>query len=271
MSADLHLHTTESDGTWTPREVVQKAVEHSLTVIAITDHDTTAGLAEAKRHAPRGLEVISGIELSTLSFSQEEIHILGYWIDESAPRLQNLLEVLRLARIERAKLILAKLKGLGITLSYDDVLQFAKRSVISRSHIASVLQGKKIVETKAQAFQKYLGPDAPAYVGRRKLSPQQAVEVILEARGIPVLAHPGLMKNLNILPALIEAGLVGLEVVHSSHDREQTKFFLQLANKWGLLPTGGSDCHGPGGKEKVFMGDFTIPLRWVEQLEKRRI
>jgi len=270
LAADLHLHTTESDGTWTPKEVVQKAFEHSLRIIAITDHDTTQGIAEAKKHAPAGLEVISGIELSTLSAQGEEIHILGYWIDENNAGLQELLEKSRRDRITRAESIVEKLNNLGLWISYGDVEQFGHGRVVSRSHIASALESRGYVQTKKEAFEKYLAPQAPAYVARHKLNPAQAVKSILKANGVPVLAHPGLIKDLAVLPALVDAGLAGLEVVHSSHDQKQVDFFLQLAAQWQLTPTGGSDCHGPGGKDEVFLGKFTIPQSWVDRLARRR-
>lgn len=270
MSADLHLHTTESDGRWTPQELVLEAARRNLTVIAITDHDTTAGIAQAQSRAPQDLEVIAGIELSTSSLEGDEVHILGYWIDPEASPLQKQLQILREARIERARNILDKLRKLGIHLAYEEVLRFARREVVSRSHIAAALQARGLVRTKEEAFSQYIGLGGPAYVERSKFTPEKAIETILKTGGVPVLAHPGLMRELNIIPTLLEAGLVGLEVVHSSHNPAQTAFFRRLAQKWNLLPAGGSDCHGPGGKDQLFIGDYTIPLRWVAALAAKK-
>lgn len=270
MQADLHLHTIESDGTWTPQQLVQEALERSLAVIAITDHDTTAGIAEALAAAPRGLEVVPGIEISSVSEGGEEVHILGLWIDPHSEALQAKLTILRDSRFERTAKILKRLAELGLSLTESDVRKYAHKDVLSRSHVASALVEKGYVQTKQEAFQRFIGVGAPAYVDRYKISPEEAVQLILKAGGVPVLAHPGLLKDLELIPSLVEAGLVGIEVVHSTHTPTQEEFFSNLAKSFGLLPAGGSDCHGPGGKDKLFIGDFTIPLKWVEDLAARR-
>ncbi len=270
MKADLHLHTTESDGTWTPAQIGTEAVKRGLSVIAITDHDTTAGVKEAVRNAPTELKVIPGIELSTTTEAEEEVHILGYWIDISNPHLEDKLIRFRESRIGRAHEIISKLNQLGIPLDYEDVLQFASRSVVSRSHIAAALQKTGVVQSKTEAFTKWLGVGAPAYVPRFKIEPQEAVGLILDAGGVPVLAHPGLLTDLRIISDLIPHGLVGIEVVHSAHSPSQTEYFLRIAGELGLIPSGGSDCHGPGGKDQLFMGDYTIPIHWVDELYSQR-
>lgn len=270
MLADLHLHTTESDGTWSPQELTQEAAKRGLKTIAITDHDTTAGIGEALAHAPQSLQVIPGIELSAVSESGEEVHVIGLWIDPTARSLQRQLSILRESRLSRTEEILNRLQKLGVALSYEDVLRYAQKDVLSRSHIASALLEKGYVQTKQEAFTTYIGQGAPAYVERYKISPEDAVELILGAGGVPVLAHPGLLGNLDILPTMVDAGLVGLEVIHSSHIPEQVEFFHDLANKWGLLPSGGSDCHGPGGKDQVYLGNYNIPNSWVEKLSQAR-
>ena len=271
MKADLHLHTTESDGTWTPSQIGVEAMKRGISVIAITDHDTTAGIEEAIRNAPKDLTVIPGIELSTNAETGEEVHILGYWINISKGTFQDQLTRFRESRIGRAHEIVAKLNQLGIELDYDDVQQYASRSVVSRSHIASALLEKGVVRTKSEAFAKWIGIGAPAYVPRYKIEPHTAVHMILDAGGVPVLAHPGLLTDLGIITDLIQHGLVGMEVVHSAHSPSQTEHFLNIANQLGLVPSGGSDCHGPGGKDQVFMGDFTIPLHWVDELYTQRV
>lgn len=271
MLADLHVHTTESDGTWTPREVVWEANQLGLSALAITDHDTTAGLEEAKKHAPGGLEVIQGIELSTVADKNgEEIHILGLWIDPSYEELQDELAIFREDRLKRTGLIVQRLRDLGISLTYDDVTAFAQKDVLSRSHIASALLAKGFVATKQEAFATLIGQDGPAYVERRKMTPERGISLILASGGVPILAHPGMLKDLTVLPTLVEAGLVGLEVVHSTHSSSQVEYFSELALNLGLLPSGGSDCHGPGGKDQVYLGKFSIPLQWVTNLRAKR-
>lgn len=271
LSADLHLHTTESDGTWSPREVVQEALNRGLKAIAITDHDTTAGISEAMHFAPKELTVIPGIELSAISESGEEVHVIGLWIDPLSSALQDQLTTLRDSRLGRNDKILQRLADLGIKLDHDDVVKYATKDVLSRSHIASALLEKGFVDNKQAAFTKYIGVGGPAYVERFKITPQEAVELIISSRGVPVLAHPGLLDDLSFLPKMVEAGLVGIEVVHSSHSQEQEEYFSNLAEELGLLYSGGSDCHGPGGKDQVYLGDFKIPLDWVKKLSQHRV
>lgn len=269
MIADLHLHTTESDGTWSPVEVVRKAIEIGLSAIAITDHDTTSGIEAAIETAGDDLEVIPGIEFSTASSNGEEVHILGLWIDAEFAELQDRLLFFRESRVKRNRKILERLNDQGIDISQEDVLRYVHEDIYSRSHIASVLVEKDIVKTKGEAFEKFLAQGAPAYAERPKLLPQEAIELIKRAGGVPVLAHPGLLKDLNIVPSLVQAGLVGLEVIHSAHTKKQTKFFLEFAKNHNLLPSGGSDCHGPKGKDEVYIGHFTIPITWKEDLFKK--
>lgn len=270
LIADLHLHTNESDGTWNPDRLVAKAAEHNLAVIAITDHDTTAGVEEAVQAAPAELKVIPGVELSCGGANVESVHMLGLWIDVDSSSLQEQLELMRTSRIRRMEEILHRLRKMGIALSFEEVAKYAHKDVISRSHVASALVDRGVVNSKAEAFQAYIGETAPAYVPRLKFRPETAIELILAAGGVPVLAHPGLLESLHILPRLVDAGLVGMEVVHPSHSPEQTESYLELAQEWNLLPSGGSDCHGPGGKDELFIGRYTIPLAWVEALSEAR-
>ncbi len=270
MFADLHLHTTESDGTWTPEQLVGQASRLGLSAIAITDHDTTAGIAAALRVAPAHLQVIPGIELSTAHEVGEAVHIVGLWINPSNERLQSRLSVLREERLHRVDRILERLDDLGVFLEHADILKFAHRNVLSRSHIASALVEKGFVQSKQEAFNAYIGQGAPAYVRRPKLSPEEAIQLIIHAGGVPILAHPGMLKDLFILPILKEGGLVGMEVIHHSHTVEQTQYFEELAADYGFLPSGGSDCHGPGGKDQIYIGRYSIPWKWVQELEVHR-
>lgn len=270
LLADLHLHTTESDGTWSPKELVHEAAKRGIGIIAITDHDTTAGVAEAVEHAPGGLSVIPGIELSAVSENGQEVHVIGLWIDPGTKTLQEQLAIMREDRYSRTEKILERLASLGVRLDYEDVRKYAQKDVLSRSHIASAMLELGYVQNKQEAFTKYIGVGAPAYVERYKISPEEAVKLIIASKGVPILAHPGLLNNLDFLPQIVEAGLVGMEVVHSSHSTEQVEHFSKLADKWGLLPSGGSDCHGPGGKDLLYLGKFQIPSSWVKNLSMRR-
>lgn len=270
MLADLHLHTTASDGTWTPEELVEEARKAGLSAIAISDHDTTQGIHDAKRVAPPDLQVIPGIELSTSTVEGEEVHILGLWINPGYEPLQQTLADLREERVSRVHAIIERLASLEIHLEYEDILKFAHEDVVSRSHIAAAMVEKGVVGSKQEAFERYIGQGQPAYVMRHKLTLEEAVRLILESGGVPVLAHPGLLKDLSILPQLIQAGLVGIEVVHHSHSKEQTNRFMQVAKEHGLLPSGGSDCHGPGGKDAIYLGRYSIPWQWMEELASRR-
>ncbi len=270
MLADLHLHTTESDGTWTPEQLVDEAGQVGLSAIAITDHDTTAGIEAARRHAPEMMQIVPGIELSTASSDGEDVHVLGLWINPDYEPLQKKLTILREERVQRIDKMLERLASLGIHLHVHDVLKFSHKDVVSRSHVASALVEKGVVKSKEEAFSLYIGHRGPAYVQRHKLGPEQAVELILGAGGVPVLAHPGLLANLKVLPSLIDAGLVGIEVVHHSHSPKQTRQFIELAADHGLLPSGGSDCHGPGGKDQLYLGKYKIPWDWLQELAAKR-
>jgi predicted metal-dependent phosphoesterase TrpH len=270
LLADLHLHTTESDGTWTPEELVRKALQVGLSAIAICDHDTTSGIKAATGVAPPELQVIPGIELSTSADKDDEVHILGLWINPHYEALQRKLADLRKERVSRVHMMIERLESLGFSLAYADVLKFAHEDVLSRSHIAAAMVEKGIVGSKHEAFDAYLGQGQPAYVKRHKLTLEEAVRLILEAGGVPILAHPGLLKDLTILPRLVQAGLVGMEVIHHSHTKEQTEFFRQMAKKNGLLPSGGSDCHGPGGKDEIYIGKYSVPWHWLEDLAASR-
>jgi len=270
MKADLHVHTTESDGTWDPASLGRAAQERGISVVAVTDHDTTAGVVPALAGAPPGVEIVPGIEISTTVGNSDEVHILGYWIDPEHPRLKEYIDNMREFRIHRAQCIVSRLNEQGINISFDDVLQYAPRQVVSRSHIAAVMQKAGYVKTKHQAFEEWIGVGRPAYVPRQKMSPEEAIALVVECGGVPVLAHPGLLSDLGIVHRLARSPLVGMEVVHSAHTPEQTAYFQELARGLGLLPSGGSDCHGPGGKDSLFLGQYTIPTSWVEALRERR-
>lgn len=261
MRADLHLHTSASDGKLSPEEVVLQAHRAGLELIAITDHDSVAGISPALAAARRfpGLRVIPGVELGT-DIPYPEVHILGYFIDYTAPALVAGLEEQRRSRVERAQKMLAKLEGMGVRLSWERVQQLSRGESVGRPHIAQAMQEKGYVSTLREAFARYIGRGGPAYVARRKLTPEQSVDLIKQAgRGLAVLAHPAEMEFLaQLLPGLVASGLVGMEVYYNNYPPDMVHSLLRVAEKYHLLPLGGSDYHGLGANDAP-IGSVDIP------------
>ncbi|MGA9754837.1 MAG: PHP domain-containing protein [Desulfobaccales bacterium] len=258
---DLHVHSTASDGSFAPAEVVRQAKEGGLTAMALTDHDTVDGLSEAVAEGERiELEVIPGVEISA-QFPGGTMHILGLFVDYHNGRLDERLAVLKQARIDRNPQIIAKLNALGIPVTMARVEEISGGGQVGRPHIARALQEAGFVTSIQQAFDIYLRKGGKAYVGKFRFPPGQALAMIREAKGIPVLAHPftlGLgsayaLKNLVI--ELKGLGLAGLEVFYSEHTREQEALYLKLAQELGLLITGGSDYHGLN-KPEITLGNM---------------
>ena len=261
---DLHLHTTASDGQFSPSELVAMALERNLIAIAITDHDTTAGIDEALEAARgTGLEVIPGVEISC-DVPHEEVHLLGYYFDHRHPALRGKLRAMRDARLQRAKGMLARLAALGFPLPWEVVAELAGDGSVGRPHIARAMVRMGYVASTDEAFVLYIGRNGPAYVERYKISPLDAVSLIKAARGLPVLAHP--LKVTHFLPDLVERGLAGLEVYYNGYSDEDIRGLADLARKFDLIPTGGSDFHGPGVVDTVEMGGVWVPVESVERL-----
>jgi predicted metal-dependent phosphoesterase TrpH len=264
---DLHIHTTASDGVVSPAEVVRVAIDKGLEAIAITDHDTTDGI-DAALAAAQGarLEVIPGIELSAEEGSREA-HILGYYIDYRDESLQEKLTVLRRARRERARKMVKKLESLGMPVSWDHVEEIADQtSAFGRPHVAKALLDEGYVGSVNEAFDRYIGLRGPAYVARHKLTPEEAVQMICDAQGLPVLAHPRWQED--VVPRLSAAGLVGLEVYYPSHSEEETEALAALAARHGLVATGGSDFHGYHADARLSLGEVPVPLESLERLRE---
>ncbi|ACX52567.1 PHP domain protein [Ammonifex degensii KC4] len=241
---DLHVHTMASDGAETPAEVVARAKSIGLAGIAVTDHDTVAGLAEALEAAKKeNLLVVPGVEISTEE-GEREIHILGYFLDPTHPNLLATLRWLKEKRLERVVEMVRRLQNLGIPLTLEEVVAKV-RVAAGRPHVARVLVEKGVVASIEEAFQRFLGRGCPAYVPRARFSPVEAVKVVHQAGGVPVLAHPGLNSAEELLPELIKAGLQGIEVEYPEHTPEQRAYYRELASSFGLIATGGSDYHGP--------------------------
>ena len=251
---DLHVHSTFSDGTCSPQLLIEMALRHGLNGIAITDHDTLDGLQEASQFINDNsieLEFIPGIELNTESgVSDNEVHILGYFIDYNCMRFKTRLLEIREQRQNRARKMVDKLNRLGCKISYETVVNIAGSDLIARPHIARAMVEAGYAADTDQAFNNYLEYGKPAYVKRYKFPSLEAIELIKESGGIAVLAHPGLIKNQTIVTNLIDRGIDGLEVYYPQHSNQQIKNYLQLAQGNNLLITGGSDYHGPGSSEK---------------------
>jgi predicted metal-dependent phosphoesterase TrpH len=266
--ADLHTHSTYSDGKLTPTELIERAVSRGLEVFALTDHDCTDGIPEAleaaQKHPP--LLFIPGIELST-DLPQEEVHVLGYFLDWQNPRFQGHLARLRRSRLERGQKMLNKLKHLGIDISWQRVQEIAGDGAVGRPHIALAMLESGHISSLEEAFDRYLSRNGPAYAEREKITPAEAVHLLTDASGLPVLAHPRDLQNLeSLLVELKGAGLIGTEVYYQDYDQQAIEHLLAIARQHDLLPLGGSDFHGIGGAHERDLGDIPLPFEPVEQL-----
>ena len=267
--ADLHLHTVFSDGTYTPQQLISESARVSLSAVAITDHDTVDGIPPAIEMAEKkNVEILAGIEL-TAEYEGIEIHILGYLIDYKARGLLEKLETLKKNRIERIYKMVDRLKGMGLTLSPQTIFDLSKEGTVGRLHVARAMVKERLVSSVPEAFQKYIGDKSPAYILGFRFSPAEAIELIKDAGGIPVLAHPYSLNNDEIILKFIDSGLMGLEVYYPEHSQAMINFYLDLAKKHNLLVTGGSDCHG-NAKPGVKMGSIKIPYDLVERLKESK-
>ncbi len=265
-SADLHTHTICSDGSFTPEELVNEAVNRDLAAISINDHDTVAGILPAVKSGKElGIEVIPGIEL-TSEYEGIEIHILGYFIDPENPALTEKLASLREYRVSRIYKIAEKLNGLGVRLKPEDVFDLSVGGTVGRLHIAMAMVKRRLVGSLAEAFQRYIGDRGPAYVSGFRLPPQEAIALIRGSGGIAVLAHPYLLQRDDLIPLFIANGIRGIEAYYPEHSQGQVNFYLDLAQKNGLLVTGGSDFHGKG-KPDIKLGLVRVPYELVEKLK----
>jgi 3',5'-nucleoside bisphosphate phosphatase len=258
--ADLHTHSTASDGLLAPADLLQQAHRQGLSVLALTDHDTTLGVPEALAEGERlGIRVIPGIELST-DVEVGQVHMLGYAVDPHDRVLGETLAHLRAARLTRAARILERLHELGIDLPHESIEPVAEDASVGRPHIARAMIAAGYVGSVAEAFDLYLGEGRPAYLASEKLVPEDAIALVRRAGGLPVLAHPFSSPEFpERLPALVAAGLGGLEVYYGEYTPAQRTLLRALADEHGLLATGGSDYHGPRFKEGRDLGSVAIP------------
>ena len=267
MVADLHVHTYLSDGTFSPQQVLETAHKLGLSCIAITDHDSIDGIGPTMELAPSyNIEVIPGVEL-TAEANDDEIHIIGYFIDWKNEEFQAKLKLICQARVDRIKEMIVKLAKFGIEIDAEEVFEFAGPGSVGRPHLAQVMYQKGYVRSTNEAFQKYIRNHGPCYVKKYTLSPKEAIEMIKSIGGIPILAHPHLLKMDELIPGFIEDGLRGIEVYRSDHPDSATIHYEKFAKRYGLLITGGSDCHGLG-KGEVLMGKVKLPYKYVFELKR---
>lgn len=268
VQADLHCHTTASDGLLTPGQVVQLAAQAGLKAVGITDHDTIAGWKEAAMAGAKfGLEIVRGIELST-EWQGQEVHMLGYELDEESALLEKRLEELRAARQRRMLRILEKLALLGIRIQTEEVYDVATGESVGRPHVAQVLINRGYAESMGDAFARYVGREGPAYVPRFKFSPEEGIQLIRAAQGVAVLAHPGVGKLGERIPLWAASGLQGVEVSHSEHDPDEERRFRRMAEELHLLMTGGSDFHGEERKPGIKIGGWGVSMTVVRQIKE---
>jgi len=265
---DLHLHSYVSDGRFSPSEVIRKSAEEGLTLISLTDHDNVDGIAEALEEAanfPR-LTVIPGVEIST-DVPDGEVHMLGYFIDYHHHRLVAALNNLRESREERGQQMVAKLAELGFPIDWQRVTEIAGIGSIGRPHIAQALLEKGYISDFREAFDRFLAFGKPAYVRREKITPMEAVELILLAEGLPVLAHPLTIDDPeSLVDELKDNGLAGIEVYYKDYTGTEIERLVRLAEKYNLIVTGGTDYHGLDENTETMIGCVPVPSEVIKQL-----
>lgn len=265
--ADLHVHTFYSDSTFSPEEVVSCARDKGLSAIAICDHDSVDGIEPCQKiGALVDLEIIPGIEL-TVEKADAEIHLLGYFIDWKAGWFQERLKEIQGSRIDRIYKMVEKLNGANIKVDPEDVFKLAGKGTVGRLHLAQAILKTGKVKSFREIFDKYIGFLRPCYVSNVRFSPEEAIGMLLEVGGVPVLAHPNVMGKDEYIPELIEYGLKGIEVYHTDHKNHAVKRYEKLAKQYNLLMTGGSDCHGLG-KGRVLLGEVRVPYELVDRLRE---
>ncbi|MDO8473654.1 MAG: PHP domain-containing protein [Dehalococcoidia bacterium] len=273
LRADLHIHSTASDGRLSPAEVVHRAAKVGLSVMALTDHDSVEGVDEAMDTAREhpGLLVVPGVEINT-DVPGTEVHVLGYCMDYKDGTMARELARLRRGRVERGRKMVDKLAGIGVEIDWKRVQELAADGSVGRPHVAQAMLEAGYVREMAEAFDKYIGRNCAAYVDREKITPENAVCLIVEAGGFAVLAHPhyfgpGGIKS--ILDPLVVAGLSGLEAYYDGRLPAEVMWLVELATKQGLMLTGGTDFHGFGGEKETPLGETELPNECVELFVSR--
>lgn len=271
LRADLHTHSTASDGLSEPAEIVRQAKQVGLSAVSLTDHDAVLGIDEAVNAGEKlDIEVIPGIEISTLENGQD-VHVLGYFINHKNKEFLHALEELQKVRDRRNEMMISKLNDLGIDITLDEVMTKLRRddANIGRPHIGEVLLDKGIVKSMEDAFDKYLGKNGKAYINPVRISPEEGIDLIKKAGGVPVLAHPGVYDDDVMVARLIKYGLVGIEAYHPDHDSYGERKYRDMAERYGVLATGGSDFHGSRGGTMFHapIGKKTVLYEVVDKLK----
>ena len=265
---DLHLHSRFSDGTYTPEELVAQARRCELAAIALTDHDSVEGCAAtAQACAAAGIEFVAGAEL-TAEQDGNELHLLGYFIDMQNGRLLTQIARFQAVRQDRIREMVSRLNKLKVPLSAEAVFVLANCRAPGRPHVARALVQAGLCGNLDEAFERFLKKNRPAWVPKFKMSAGEAIDLIHQAQGVAVLAHPGLNRTDEVIPGLVEAGMDGIECFHTKHSTATSEHYLELADRFHLLVTGGSDCHGLS-KGRPLIGTVKVPYQHVEQLKTR--
>lgn len=268
---DLHLHTTASDGLLTPASLLERAAALGLTVVSVTDHDTVAGLAEARMAADRlDVRVVNGIEITAVAH-ERDVHILGYFIDAGSERLAGFLRDQRSDRVRRVREMAERLDALGYPIDVAAVLDRTRHSSrsVGRPAIADALVAAGHATDRNDAFSRLLGRGCPAFVPRRGVGGEEVIRVIHAAGGIASVAHPGILDQDSLIPSLVDAGLDAIEVWHCDHTPEHRARYDDLAGRFGLARSGGSDYHGDGVHRACQLGTVTLPAEHFAALERR--
>jgi predicted metal-dependent phosphoesterase TrpH len=265
---DLHTHSTFSDGLLTPTELVREADRRGVRVLALTDHETVAGLAEAESVArERRIDFVPGVEFNT-DADRHEVHILGYYVDREDAELLAALAHLEEQRVERVERMVRQLNAIGKSLDLDRVRELAGPGTIGRPHVARAMIERGYVTSVSEAFERYLAGGRPGFVPRRRNDPEAAVQLLRRNGAVPVLAHPLTTGDVEaILRRLTLVGLLGLEAYYGEYDNEVQQQLRATADRWGLIATGGSDYHGEGFKHGRDLGGSSVPPETVERLK----
>lgn len=270
---DLHLHTFHSDGTFSPEEVVRRARELGLSAISITDHDTVAGVPAALKAAAdaapagsgRALEILPGVEMTVL-FRDRELHVLGYGVRIEEPAFSAFLDRMREYRLDRIRKMVDRVREHGADVSCEEVLAISGPGTVGRPHLAEAMIRKGFVGSLKEAFDRYLGDNAPCFVKGATLTVPDAVRLIRDAGGVAVLAHPHRLVEDGWIPGLVEEGIQGIEAYHSDHPPAVAEKYRRMAGERGLLVTGGSDCHGMRKQKGPLIGSVSVPYERLERL-----
>ena len=267
ISADLHIHSTFSDGSFSVSEIIKYVKKNNIQIIAIADHDTVQGVEETIELTKKNdITAIPAAEISAV-MGKREVHILGYYLDWQNSHLKKTLAWLQEKREYRLRQMVQKLKQVDIIIHPDDVLSIAGKGTPGRMHLAKAIIEKGYETKFSEIFRKYIGYNCPGFVPKTGLPPEEVIDLIIMAKGVPVYAHPGLSQMDQCIPGWIKRGLKGLEAFHSSQSEIQSQFYIGLAQKYNLCVTGGSDCHGDW-KNQPLIGKVKLAYEYIEKLNK---